>query len=470
MKSIDIDTLVQATGGTLVVRGSRVISSGVVTDTRQLEPDCLFVALSGARFNGNLFAAQAAEAGAAAVVVSETVSDVHPDCSVIQVGDTLLALQMLARWWRGELEPIHVIGLTGSSGKTSTKDMLLSILSQRFRAQATRGNLNNHIGVPLSVLSTEQDTEVVVWEMGMNHVGELAPLCDITQPDDGIITHIGSAHIEYMGSRECIAEEKCTLARSLPRTGCLYYPAQDDFADYIATQTTAQCLAMGASDSPFQISDIRFHAQGSEYTLSIEGAGSILIQLPTPGRHMVSNSLLAAAAAWKAGCTLEDIAAGLAQSCLTQGRLSCEQRDGVFIIDDTYNANLESMLAALDTVADMVEPSRCIAVLGPIGELGEHGPAIHRQVGERVHERGFAALFTVGADSENMRALHEGAEGVELHHSDSHEALGVELHRYIASGDAILFKGSRSAAMERVLQTLISELNRVSVTTKLPPP
>ncbi len=469
MKSIDIDTLVQATSGTLVARGSRVISSGVVTDTRQLAAGCLFVALSGARFNGNLFAAQAAESGAAAVLVSEELGDLHPDCSIIRVADTLLALQMLACWWRGELEPIRVIGLTGSSGKTSTKDMLLSILSQRFRAQATRGNLNNHIGVPLSVLSTELDTEVVVWEMGMNHVGEIAPLCDITQPDDGIITHIGSAHIEYMGSREVIAEEKCTLARSLPRSGWLYYPAQDNFADYIATQTTAQCLATGAADCPLQATGMRFHAQGSEYTLSIVGEGSILIQLPTPGRHMVSNSLLAATAAWKAGCTLEDIAAGLAQSCLTQGRLSCEQRDGLFIIDDSYNANLESMLAALDTVADMDEPRRCIAVLGPIGELGEHGPDIHRQVGARVAARNFNALFTVGADSENMRALHEGAAGVELHHSESHEAMGVELHRYAASGDAILFKGSRSAAMERVLQVLISELNRHHVTdTALP--
>ncbi len=468
MKSIDIDTLVQATGGKLVARGVRVISSGVVTDTRQLEADCLFVALSGARFNGNHFAAQAAEAGAAAVIVSEEVSDVHPDCSIILVDDTLIALQMLACWWRGELEPLRVIGLTGSSGKTSTKDMLLSILSQRFCAQATRGNLNNHIGVPLSVLSTERATEVVVWEMGMNHVGELAPLCDITQPDDGIITHIGSAHIEHMGSREVIAEEKCTLARSLPRSGWLYYPAHDDFADYIATQTTAQSLAIAADDCPLQASDMRFHAQGSEYTLSIAGEGNILIQLPTPGRHMVSNSLLAAAAAWKAGCTLTDIAAGLAESCLTQGRLSCEQREGLFIIDDSYNANLESMLAALDTVADMDEPSRCIAVLGPIGELGEHGPDIHRQVGERVRAREFHALFTVGADSENMQALHAGAAGIELHHSESHEAMGVELYDYARSGDAILFKGSRSSAMERVLQSLISELNRHAATSDLP--
>ncbi len=468
MKSIDIDTLVAATSGSLVVRGSRVISSGVVTDTRQLAEGCLFIALTGARFNGNSFAEQASELGAAAVIVSEDVTGVHPACSIIRVADTLIALQQLALWWRSQLEGLRVIGLTGSSGKTSTKDMLLSILSQRYRAQATRGNLNNHIGVPLSVLSTDSDTQVVVWEMGMNHIGELAPLCDITQPDDGIITHIGSAHIEYMGSRENIAEEKCTLARSLPRTGWLFYPAADDFADYIATQTTAHIMPLGEADCLIQAHDVSYHAQGSDYTLSIAGEASVRIQLPTPGRHMVSNSLLAAAAAWKAGCQLDEIAAGLSQSCLTQGRLSCEQRAGLFLVDDSYNANLESMLAALDTVADMSEPRRRIAVLGPIGELGSHGPDIHRAVGERVRARGYDALFTVGATSENMNALHEGAAGVELHHDESHEAIGELLSRYCQSGDAILFKGSRSAAMERVLHALKAQLDATN--TQQPTP
>ncbi len=451
MKSIALDTLCTATGALLVSRGTSAITAGVVTDTRQLQPGCLFVALSGERFNANRFAAQAAEQGAAAVLVSEDLDELPPSCSVLRVDDTLTALQLLARWWRHEIEPLRVIGLTGSSGKTSTKDMLLSILQQSYRAQATRGNLNNHIGVPLSVLATPADTEVAVWEMGMNHVGEIQPLCDITSPDMGIITHIGSAHIEYMGSREVIAEEKCTLARSLPRSGWLFYPASDDFADYIATQTTAQCLAVAADDCPLRAEDVVYHTTGSSYTLIIEDVGSVEIKLPTPGRHMVSNSLLAAAAAWKCGCTLDAIAAGLAVSTLTRGRLSCEQRQGLYLIDDSYNANLESMCAALDTVADMSEPTRCIAILGAIGELGSHGPDIHRQVGAHVRARGYSQLITVGELSEDMLALHAGAAGVPLHHLASHDEAAALLSTLTRAGDALLFKGSRSARMECTL-------------------
>ncbi len=458
MKSIPLDTLCAATGATLVARGTREISSGVTTDTRQLREGCLFVALSGERFNGNRFAAQAAEQGAAAVIVSEEVGTIPPHCSVLRVSDPLLALQSLAQWWRDELEPLCVIGLTGSSGKTSTKDMLLSILRQAMPAEATKGNLNNHIGVPLSVLSTPAGTQATVWEMGMNHAGELAPLCDITRPDMGIITHIGSAHIEYLGSRDNIAMEKCTLARALPASGWLFYPADDEYASMIASQTTAQCLAIGSPECPLQAQDISYHAQGSSYTLCIEGLGSIAIELPTPGRHMVSNSLLAAAAAWKAGCNLTHIAEGLSLSTLTQGRLSCLERAGLFLIDDSYNANLESMRAALDTVADMSEPTRRIAILGAIGELGTHGPAIHREIGQHVRTRDYALLVTVGSLSEDMRALHEGAAGVELHHFSSHEEAASLLVTLCHAGDALLFKGSRSAHMEYTLQSLLALL------------
>ncbi len=454
MMHIDIDTLASVTAAQLVTRGSLVISSGVVTDTRQLSEGCLFVALSGARFNGNHFAAQAAQQGAAAVLVSEDIEPLGDGCSVLKVGDTLEALQALASWWRGQLSPRCVIGLTGSSGKTSTKDMLLAILSQRYRSKATLGNLNNHIGVPLSILSTPSDTECCIWEMGMNHAGEIAPLCAMTRPDMGIITHIGTAHIEYLGSRDAIAAEKATLAESLPPEGWCIFPAAEDYAEFIVERSKAQVILVGENDSFVRAENINYLPTGSEYTLHIEGLGSCPIYLPIPGQHMVSNSLLSIAAAWKAGCSLDDMSAGLRELSLTHGRLHCWEQEGYYIIDDSYNANLESMIAALETVAAMKAPRRRLAVLGLMGELGEHGAELHAALGRRLSQLGFDILLTVAEDCANRQALHEAAQGVLLYSCSSHDEAAQCLRDIIQEGDALLFKGSRSAAMERVLHQL----------------
>ncbi len=454
MMHIDIDTLASVTAAQLVTRGTLVITSGVVTDTRQLSEGCLFVALSGARFNGNHFAAQAAQQGAAAVIVSEDIEPISAGCSVLKVEDTLLALQALANWWRSQLNPRCVIGLTGSSGKTSTKDMLLAILSQSFRSKATLGNLNNHIGVPLSILSTPADTECCIWEMGMNHAGEIAPLCAMARPHMGIITHIGTAHIEYLGSRDAIAAEKATLVESLPAEGWSIFPAAEEYADFLAERSKAQSLAVGGENSSVRAENINYLATATEYTLHIDGLGSCPIYLPIPGQHMVSNSLLAIAAAWKAGCSLEDMSSGLRELSITHGRLHCREQDGYYIIDDSYNANLESMIAALETVAAMKAPRRRIAVLGLMGELGEHGAELHAALGRRLVQLGFDILLTVADDCANRQALHQAAEGVRLYSCSSHDEAAQCLRNIIQEGDALLFKGSRSAAMERVLQQI----------------
>ena len=221
----------------------RVASGGVCTDSRHLPPHAVFFALGGEKFDGNLFAPEASRT-AAAVVVSRVEEGMDPSCAVILVEDTLEALQKLAAWWRSELT-LTVIGLTGSNGKTSTKDLTASVLSQGFRTIATQGNLNNHIGVPLSILRATPSDEAAVWEMGMNHSGELAPLCEMTRPKIGIITSIGTSHMEYLGSRENIAREKCTLARCLPEDGFMIFPADCDYADMIRQSTRAACIDCG---------------------------------------------------------------------------------------------------------------------------------------------------------------------------------------------------------------------------------
>lgn len=459
MTSISLTALIRATGGTAAVMGERAVTAGLTTDSRRVVPGCVFLALSGERFDGNTFAAEATRKGAAAVVVSRTEGEYAPGATVILVQDTLKALQSLASWWREQLAPLHVVGLTGSSGKTSTKDMTLAVLAQRYKAIATAGNLNNHIGVPLSILSTEKGTEAAVWEMGMNHAGELAPLCHMTRPQIGIITTIGSAHLEFLGSRQNIAQEKCTVARALPKEGCMIYPATDDFADYIASQTVATPIPVGGCDSPVRALNCRTTAQGTAYDLHIEGLGETRINLPVPGQHMVSNSLLAAAAGWKLGCTLEQIAAGLSSATLTKGRLACKQVEGYTVVDDTYNANPESMKAALRTVAALEGPKRRFAVLGKMGELGEGGIAAHAEIGWCAASLGYAAVVVVGEECAETDALCQAAaETIPAVLVNTPAEAAATLRSVTEPGDAILFKGSRSAGMERTMYELFPSL------------
>ncbi len=456
MTTLTLQNLLSATGGKAVVQGTAAITAGVVTDSRAIVPGCLFVALCGERFDGNRFAADASQKGAAAVIVSRVEGDFHPACSIVLVDDTLAALQALATWWRGQLAPLHVVGLTGSSGKTSTKDMLQAVLSEHHRTVATKGNLNNHIGVPLSILSTPAGTEAAVWEMGMNHAGELAPLCAMTQPQLGIITTIGSAHMEFLGSREGIAQEKCTVARCLPQSGFMIYPAADDFAPMIAAQTVATPIPVGAADSPVRAEHPRPTALGTDYTLCIDGLGKIEVSLPVPGAHMVSNSLLAAAAGWKLGCTLEEIARGLSASTLTKGRLACRQISGYTVVDDTYNANPESMKAALQTVAALPGSGRRIAVLGKMGELGQGGVAAHADMGKTAGKLGYHAVIVMGEEcAETLALCTAAADSVPVAVTTPDPAgAAAALRGCMQEGDILLFKGSRSAGMERVITEL----------------
>ncbi len=456
MQTLSLSELLSATGGSAVVAGSAAITAGVVTDSRAIVPGCLFVALCGERFDGNRFAAEASQKGAAAVVVSRVEGEFHPACSVVQVEDTLAALQALASWWRGQLAPLHVIGLTGSSGKTSTKDMLLAVLSEHHRTVATKGNLNNHIGVPLSILSTPEGTEAAVWEMGMNHAGELAPLCAMTRPQIGIITTIGSAHMEHLGSREGIAQEKCTLARCLPEDGFMIYPAADDFAPMIAAQTAATPIPVGAEESAVRALNPRSTAQGTDYTLCIDGLGETEVSLPVPGAHMVSNSLLAAAAGWKLGCTPEEIARGLSASTLTKGRLACRNILGYTVVDDTYNANPESMKAALQTVAALPGSGRRIAVLGKMGELGQGGITAHADMGKAAGELGYHAVIVMGEEcAETLALCTAAAERVPVAISAPDPvSAAAALRDCMQQGDVLLFKGSRFNGMERVIAEL----------------
>ena len=423
-----------------------LIAGGVTTDTRKLPPDSVFFALRGEIFDADTFAAQALAGGASVAVVHRWSGPVPERTAVIVVPDTLLALQRLAHWWRQQLN-LPVIAITGSNGKTSTKDFTAAVLAQKFTVAATCGNLNNHIGLPLTVLATTPDHTAAVWELGMNHPGEIAPLCEIAKPHHGIITNIGTAHLEFMGTREAIAEEKGMLARSLPVGGCLMVPASCDFLGYLRDRTHATLISVGNGRGLVRAEQLRPDARGTRFSLVIEGEPPADVELAVPGRHMVTNALLAAAVGWKLGLTPAAIAAGLSGATLSGGRLRHIETGGITIIDDTYNANPESMAAAIDTLADMpvVNGARRIIVLGRMGELGAHAPAAHRHTGELAAARGLT-LIAVG----------DGAEGIATGAGNApyfpdFATAATWLQCEVKPGDVVLFKGSRTATVERVM-------------------
>jgi len=425
-----------------------LISGGVCTDTRKLPPGAVFFALRGPVFDGDGFAAQALGSGAKVVVVHDWNGLAPADAAVIVVPDTLLALQRLACWWRLQLK-LPVVAITGSNGKTSTKDFTAAVLAQQFRVSATQGNLNNHIGVPLSVLATTPAHTAAVWEMGMNHSGEIAPLCEIAKPGYGVITNVGSAHLEFLGTRDAIAEEKSMLARALPATGILFVPAACEYHDYLRQRTRATLVSVGNGRGLVRAETLRPTATGTRFSLVIDGEPPAEVDLSVPGRHMVTNALLAAAVGWKLGLGSAKIAAGLNAAVLTSGRLRGFTHRGVTIIDDTYNANPESMAAAIETLAETpVAPgARRFIVLGRMGELGSHAAAAHFRVGERAAAMGLTLL-----------AVGEGAEGIAAGAGNApyfpdFGAAAAWLSREVKAGDAVLFKGSRTATVERVMLT-----------------
>lgn len=452
MKDITLAEVAEAVSGELPNGGGElVVMAGVSTDTRSLTGGELFVALRGDRFDGHHYVGNAMDAGAVgALVDSEDCESGKP--GLIVVPDTLLGLQRLACWWRTELG-LPVVGLTGSNGKTSTKDFTRSVLSQRFQVRATQGNLNNHIGVPLSVLSLTEEDEVGVFEMGMNHAGEIAPLCEIARPHLGIITNIGSAHIENMGTRDAIAEEKGALARSLPEVGTLMVPASCEYLEYFRDRTKADVVAVGNGRGEVRAEEIDGSGEGMKFVLVFDEGGRVPVELSVAGRHMVTNALLAAAVGRRLGLSIEECAEGLQATELTSGRLRSFQQNGITVLDDTYNANPESMRAGIDTLVERKsgEGGRYYAVLGMMAEIGETAPQEHRSLGAFAKERE-VQVVSVGAEA---KLISEGADSDR--HFDVQDEAAQWLSQELKAGDVVLFKGSRMAAVEKVMKQIFPQ-------------
>lgn len=448
MTPIPIQTLNQFAAGTLRGDGSRLVTS-VNTDSRKISDGDVFVALVGDKFDAHDFIPQVAAAGAAAVVVSKVNPAWGPlPCEIIEVGDTLVALQQMARGYRQHHRPL-IIGLTGSNGKTSTKDLTAIVMAKKLTTRATFGNLNNHIGVPLTLLSLREGEQCCVTEMGMNHPGEIKVLTDIADPDAGILTNVGMAHIEHMGTQDAIAWEKATLPAQVKRGGIVVLPAGDKYTPVIARHCQATVSTAGVGCGDVSASNLRADATGTTFTLDF-GGEKVETRLPILGDHMVVNAALAACMGWRQGIAPADIAEALNQAKLTGGRVEPKVVNGIRFIDDSYNANPDSMIAGLRTLSTLGgEKSRRVAVLGRMGELGAIAEAEHRRVGEFAGALKLDAVFSVGGNEAAW--ITEASKAASSEHFSDHAACAARLREWLREGDVVLLKGSRSARMEQVL-------------------
>src|SRR4029077_2179527 len=423
----------------------------ISTDSRTIKNVELFVALRGENFDGHKFVEAAAKAGAAgAIVDTGWEGKVPTKFAVIRAKDTLVAYQNLAANYRKSL-PLRVLAITGSNGKTSTKDFAAAVLARGFRVTKTQGNFNNHVGLPRTMLEATSQDEVAVWEIGMNHPGEVAALARIAAPDAALITNIGIAHIEFMGSREAIAAEKGALAEAIGPQGSIILNADDPFSRNIAARTHAKVIFAGTTAGTIRAGEITQSAHGSDFTI-LEGAHRCRAQLPVPGLHMVRNAMLAVAAGRVFGLSLEEAAAGLVAAPLAKARLQIRQINGVQFIDDSYNANPDSMKAALHTLMELDADGKRIAVLGEMGELGEESARGHREVGETAAELGVDQLIAIGGMAATIAQAAQQAGLARTAAVGSISEAAEMLTGITAPGDLVLIKGSRAARTERVLE------------------
>lgn len=419
--------------------------SGISTDTRNLKKGEIFIALEGENFNGHNFLNQAIELGAIALITNQ----IYPNIGLIEipnfkVKDTLQAYQKIAHWWRETLD-IPIIGITGSVGKTTTKELISAILNTQGKVLKTEANYNNEIGVPKTLLQIDESHNFAVIEMAMRGAGEIALLTEIVNPNIGVITNVGTAHIGRLGSREAIAKAKCELLAKMDNSGVAILNADNDLLIKTASDVwKGETITYGLNSGNFRGELIDSH------TLKVDNK---LYPLPLLGEHNALNYLAGLATAKVLGIDLSILEQGI-EVILPKGRAKRHQLpNDIVVLDETYNAGLESMIAALHLLKQ-TEGQRKIAVLGTMKELGEYAPQLHRQVGETVKALNLDMLLIL-ADEDVTKTMAEGSIDIPTEIFSTHKDLLQYLNSTVTRGDRILFKASNSVGLSKVVDEFI---------------
>ncbi len=456
MRPLSLKQIAAWCGGELEERYHDIWVTGVTTDSREIEPGQLFIPLAGTRVDGHTFIPRAMGSGAAGVLTAKEPLEGVPS---IRVRDTLEAFGKLAAAYRASL-PVKVLAITGSVGKTTTKEMLAAILRTCFQVTWTEGNHNNNLGLPMTIMDIEPYTEYAVLEMGMNHAGEISYLTKIARPDLAIFTNIGTMHIEHLGSREGILRAKMEILEGMDSDGIVIMNGDEpllwDLRDSMALRhhyfgiENERCDVRAVEVSP--------HEDGVHFT--VEGSGKRLpVFVPVIGNHTVYNALAAITAASLLGVHGEEIVKGLADFRNTGMRQRIFEQNGYTLIDDCYNAGPESMAAALDVLAACPCKGRRIAVLGDMMELGSVSSAEHYRVGRLAAEKKIDLVLAYGACAPRVAsgAVTGGVPPDKAIAYDDQDQMIHELRARARPGDVLLFKGSRGMKMERVLQQFLVE-------------
>ena len=462
--------IIEAIKGKLVSGKSEGAFSGVSTDSRNIKPGELFIALTGENFDGHNFIEAALQKGACGAIVSSQWSvaggqQKHLTGFFVAVDDTLKALGDMARLWR-EKHPIPVVAITGSNGKTTTKEMVALILSQKFRVLKTEGNLNNLIGLPLTVLNIDDSHDVAVLELGMNSFGEIARLSEICKPDIALITNVGSGHLEGLGSIEGVAKAKGEILEGLKAGGTFVVNADDPYIREIAKGWKGNLVSFGIDSADADVKTLLIDyscCYGSGVAISMHLKEKALsAKLMGLGLHNIYNATAAAAVGLAMGIGPDEIRKGLEEWRPFKGRFELHRLDcGVNLIDDTYNANPNSVAMALKTLADVKGPGRGIVILGDMLELGVYASEAHYEIGKKAASTGVDFLFLLGtlSSAHTSRGARDGGmeEGQIVICSDYKDVSG-HVNPILTGGDWVLVKGSRGMAMEKVVERIINPI------------
>lgn len=455
MEARTLDFVAKACSGELIQGSAEKRVQRVCTDSRRAQAGDLFIALKGERFDAHDFISEASKKAEAVVFERGRVSEFEASCALIAVDNTRLALGRLAGRYREDFS-VPMVVVAGSNGKTTTKDLIAAVLRQQRETLSSEASFNNDIGVPLTLLQLETRHQAAVLEAGTNHPGELAPLIRIIRPEYGVVTSIGREHLEFFGDLDGVAKEEGALGELLAPTGMLLVNGDDPWTGTLIERTRAAVLKVGTKeDNHWRASQVRQDNHGIRFHVDAPDAQwSGSFHVPLWGRHQAVNALFGIALGAELGLDRTQIQRGLEQCQPAKMRLELWELNGIRVLDDAYNANADSMAAALQTLQELPCKGRSVAVLGDMAELGVHSEAAHEEVGRLAAELGVGQLFVVGKMAAVMaRGARNGGLNRVLEFSDV-EAAAQAVKHFLKTGDLVLLKASRATRLERVAEAL----------------